>query len=359
LTSTKNPFKKRSFLKKGWGDKMIRQALPTYGVGLLTKLDKHTYEHSVVFCAPEAWELVRSQFPIQPLQVVDRFSMEQSELEALISDMPKATTVFGIGGGSACDAAKMYAWTNAVKLVLVPTILSVDAPYTPAVGVRVGHHVRYVGQIYPEHLLVDFDIIRQSPCRLNRAGIGDVLSIHTALYDWKLAATQVGEAYQAEIAEQSARLFERLERGADDIYRCNDNGLKLISDLYVDEVRLCEEHGNSRPEEGSEHYIAYCLESLTHTHYLHGELIALCTLLGSIYQGQNSDRLFDVIRKSGVAYRPEEVGTTLEELERTLLALPEYLSKETQLPYGIFHHRPPTRKNVQALLETFEKYLAT
>lgn len=336
---------------------MVRQATPTYGENLLATLEREFFEQAVVICAPEGWALCREQFPLAPLAVLDSFTMEQAELEAALKGLPEARTVFGIGGGSACDAAKMYAWMNGCRLVLVPTILSVDAPYTSAVGVRVGHHVRYVGQAYPERLLVDFALIRQSPPRLNRAGIGDVLSIHTALFDWRLAAAEVGESYSPDIAAQSAELYRQLVAGADDIRLCNEKGLRLISDLYVAEVALCDEHGNSRPEEGSEHYVAYCLESLTHGHYIHGELIALTTLLTSLYQNQNADELFDVIRRTGVGFRPEEVGTSLEELERALLALPEFLVAEKQLPYGIYHHLPPTPERVREVLGHFAAYL--
>ena len=32
--------------------------------------------------------------------------------------------------------------------------------------------------VYPDYLLIDFDLLRRSPRYLNIAGIGDILSIH-------------------------------------------------------------------------------------------------------------------------------------------------------------------------------------
>ena len=43
----------------------------------------------------------------------------------------------------------------------------------------------------------------------------------------------------------------------------SEEGLRLLSELYVEEVALCEAWGDSRPEEGSEHYLAYCVEDIS------------------------------------------------------------------------------------------------
>ncbi len=332
----------------------MKQALPTYGTGLLAALPPQCFSDSIVFCAPEPWETVRRQFPQSPRAAVVPQSMEQCTLEKQIDALPVANTVFGVGGGSACDAAKMYAYRKGARLVLVPTVLSVDAPFTKAVGVRVNHCVRYVGEVFPEHFLVDFDILRRSPKRLNRAGIGDVLSIFTALPDWRLGRDHQGEAYDEIIADESQRLLERLFAGADDIRECNERGLKLIAELYVGEVALCERMGNSRPEEGSEHYFAYALESVTHKSYIHGELIAFSVLLAALYQNQDVERVLDFLRRVDVAFQPEQIGVSWDEVERALLSLPEFLGRESQLLYGVFHHRGMEHSAAGELIRRFQ-----
>ena len=45
--------------------------------------------------------------------------------------------VVGLGGGSACDFAKLASQDLSAILTLIPSILSVDAPFTRAAGVRV------------------------------------------------------------------------------------------------------------------------------------------------------------------------------------------------------------------------------
>lgn len=337
----------------------IIQAEPVYGRGLIASLDRSLFDNCLLFCAPEAWEMVKSQFPRMPRQVVVPESMEQSLLEGQIQDLPQCDYVFGIGGGSACDAAKLYAYLKNTPLILIPSILSVDAPFTKSIGIRVGQRVRYLGKVFPEYLLIDFDLLQSAPPKLNRAGAGDILSIYTALYDWHLAADQIGERFEPGLAEQSENLLQRLFDHADSIREATESGLKLLCDLYYAEVNLCEQNGNSRPEEGSEHYFAYCLESITGGKYIHGELIALSVLITSIFQGQPLKPVLDFLKTIQIEYRPNEIGVTIPQIEQTLLELPQYLKEEPQLLFGIFHHRRIDEIEVRKIISRIKDIIET
>ena len=79
---------------------------------------------------------------------------------------------------------------------------------------------------------------------------------------------ELGERYDDDIAARTRALVDRLllPGSAAAVRDVSEEGLRLLSDLYVEEVTLCEMWGNARPEEGSEHYVAYALEALTGTH---------------------------------------------------------------------------------------------
>lgn len=329
----------------------VRQAIPTYGRELIPTLDQSLFDDCVCFIAPEAWEMTKYQFHFPPKQVIEPKSMELSRLERVIERAPRSETVFGIGGGSACDAAKLFAAKTGATLILIPTILSVDAPFTKAVGVRVGRRVRYVEEVFPTHLLLDFDLLQKAPPRLNRAGVGDILSIYTALADWRLAAEHAGEAFDAALAAEAQALLDRLFAAAAALRDNTEEGLRTLAELYVGEVRLCELHGNSRPEEGSEHYLAYCLEWLANRRFLHGELIALSVVLTSLFQEQPLGPVLRFLQDVEIEYHPDRIGTTLSEIKQALSALPQYLREETQLPFGVYHHRGITEADADRLLD--------
>jgi glycerol dehydrogenase-like iron-containing ADH family enzyme len=316
-----------------------RVARPEYGRGLLRALPEAHFERPVVLTQPEPWAMVRDRFPADRTCVRFVTTMELADVEAATASLPGASAVFGIGGGSAVDHAKYVAWRTGRPLILVPTILSVDAAYTKAIGVREGARVRYVGTVYPERLLIDYDLLQAADPVLNRAGAGDVLSIFTALWDWREAGNRLGEPYDAAIAAESQALLERLFEGAAAIGACSEEGLRLLSELYAGEVRLCEIVGNARPEEGSEHYFAYALEHQTRRHYLHGALVGMGVLMAGAYQGQDVGpvkRLLHDVRPDA-SFRA--VGTTRDEVRRCLLSIGDYVARETQLLPGVFHFR--------------------
>lgn len=313
---------------------------PTYGRDLLAALPRALFEAPIVCTQPEPWTLVAAHFP--PDGTAQRLfveTMEHAVVEARTQAFGPASAVFGVGGGSALDHAKYVAWRRALPLVLVPTILSVDAAYTDTVGVREGQRVRYVGKARPDALLVDFGLLRQAPPLLNRAGAGDILSIFTARWDWREAHERTGEAWDAGIAAAAKGILDGLLAAAGDLCEGSDDGLRALSDAYVGEVDLCAVVGNSRPEEGSEHYVAYCVEALTGRHFLHGQLVGLGVLLAGHYQGQDVRPIARFLRAVGLDCRFDAVGVSRAELRRALLHMGDYVKEERQLLPGVFHFR--------------------
>lgn len=316
-----------------------RVARPTYGRDLLRTLPAAILDRPIVLTQPEPWDLVKDAFPADRTQVHFVATMEHSVVQQVTDGFAGGSAVFGIGGGSALDHAKFTAWKTGLPLVLVPSILSVDAAYTKAIGIREGSRVRYVGAMFPDHFLVDYGILQAADPLLNRAGVGDILSIFTALWDWREAGARLGEPYFPEIADESRALLQRMFDGAVEIGKCSEEGLHLLSELYVGEVRLCEMVGNARPEEGSEHYIAYCLEHQTRRHYLHGALVGMGVLLGGAYQGQDIEPVRRFLADVQLPCTYAAVGTTAAEVRACLLALGDYVKAESQLLPGVFHFR--------------------
>jgi len=319
-----------------------------FGTGLLESLEFEP--RRTLFVSMEIpWKLVAPRLRSLPLHVEFVRSMERTTLDQAEGALPALDTVIGVGGGSALDFAKYLAWKRELRLILIPSIVSVDACVTPSIGVRDHGRVHYVGHVEPESLLVDFELIREAPPRLNRAGAGDILSIHTGSFDWLLGHGKDGERYHRDVARRCAELLRELERSAGEISQVTDKGIRTLVELFEAENRLCQSIGSSRPEEGSEHFFAYNAELSTGKQFIHGEIVSLGILLMSRLQENEPEWVMGLLEDLGVLYRPAEIGLEPEEL-RDALATLDVFCRQEGLPYTVIRETLAAPDRIDALI---------
>ena len=244
------------------------------------------------------------------------------------------------------DTAKFVAWKLGRPLVQIPTVTSVDAGFTDSVGVRVGGHVKYVGHVVPELVVLDLALVRSAPSNLNRAGIGDVLSCHTGLFDWRLAADAGhGHAWNAELATLGNDLLDELEAAADDVAAVSETGIRFLAHAYQRIGAACTWAGHSRFEEGSEHFWAYSYEHRTGAQPVHGEIIAFAVCAIAHVQGNDPRRAYDIIVRSRARAHPADLDIDEAAFRTCLLGLAAY-SRSEALDVGVADLRPITSVQV-------------
>ena len=167
--------------------------------------------------------------------------------------------LIAFGGGSVLDIVKYCADKMDKPYINVPSALSNDAVYSCVARLTNNKKKTSYGVQPPIGLIVDFDVIRQSPQLLLYAGVADLVSNLSALSDWKLAYRMVGEPIN-EIAymlskESVIPLFRYKEKDllTDAFLFDLTNGL-ITSGLSM---IVC---GTTRVTSGAEHLISHAID---------------------------------------------------------------------------------------------------
>ncbi len=283
------------------------------------------------------WKVTSKHLGRAPEKVIMVPTMEETWLEKEVEALPDCDTIVGIGGGQAIDAAKYISWRKGVRLVSAPTILSVDAFVTPAAGIRRDHEVFYVGEATPDPLIIDYDVLRTAPKTLNIAGVGDLLSMHTACQDWIIAhraGTSEFPFSQASI-EGAQDILEDIYNLLGDIRDNTDLGLRAIVEGYMRLNTICLPNGHYRIEEGSEHYVFYELEERLERSFVHGHIIGLGIYLMSHLQQNKFDFIREVMDDVELDYQPRDMQIVRTDLTASLRNLRSYVSARDNLWYTI------------------------
>lgn len=281
------------------------------------------------------WQVSRDFLGADPESVLMVETMEVEWLDQQLAQFPVCDTFVGIGGGMAIDAAKYFAWKRGVRLVSIPTILSVDAFVTPAAGIRKDHEVLYVGETSPDPLIIDYDVIRTAPPELNIAGIGDLFSMYTASFDWEHAENMGQSEYPFSTVDvaRARTILDELYTLLPEIRNTTDTGLRAIVEGYMKLNTICLPAGHYRVEEGSEHYLFYELEERLKRPFIHGNIVGLGIYLMSRLQKNHPELITSIMDEVGLSYHPVSMQIEREDLLASLLNLRSFVSQRPTLWY--------------------------
>ena len=188
-------------------------------------------------------------------------------------------TVIGFGGGKVLDVSKLAAGLNNTKYVSIPTTLSNDGIASPVAVIKNRQNIP-ISHITatPYGVIIDLSIVRSAPRRHLMAGVGDLVSNLSAVFDARLAHAKRAEEIEQgalELAEAGGKKLIQLEA-----LEIEDSAFlqELAHGLVKSGFAMCI-WGTSRPASGSEHKISHSID-----HYfppsrgLHGEQVGIAAL---------------------------------------------------------------------------------
>ncbi len=299
------------------------------------------------------WEKYGRVFHCLNPDVVMTRTMEAGILEKENQELAGFDVAIGLGGGMAMDIAKFHAWKSNRSLYQVPTAISVDAMFSYPIALRYDGKVKYVGEKIPEAIYCDYAMIQSAPSVYNRSGICDLLSCHTALFDWKLAVAHGSSKMDQGLYDQTTAILDSVMKSVDDIYAVTDEAIHLMMEGYkfvaVENYRV----GHCQYEEGSEHFFYYCLEAITQKHFLHGKVINLGILLMSMLQENAVDEIKDLISRAGVPIYPASMDITYDDIRNALRQCNQYV-KEKGYSYSILNEKQITEAFIESAIHTIQ-----
>jgi len=221
----------------------------------------------------------------------------------------KVNVVIGVGGGKAIDIAKYVAYVAKIPMLSIPLAPSHDGVASPFSSLKGANRPYSVYTTVPYSIIADIELVSRAPRRLVLSGLGDLLGKFVSVRDWALAHRLRGEYYGEYAAQLALLSAKHAMKYHELIASATPEGIRILVEALISSgVSMCIA-GSSRPASGSEHLFAHALELLAPGKALHGEAVALGTIIMLyIYGDPLWKRIKRVAKKVGLPTTAKDLG---------------------------------------------------
>ncbi len=216
--------------------------------------------------------------------------------------------IIGLGGGKSIDTAKYVSSKTGIPFISIPTAASHDGIASPFASIRGIGKVTSVKASPPVAIIADVKVIAKAPRRLLLAGAGDLIGKLTAVLDWRLAHRLKGEYYGDYAASLSLLSAKHILSFSKIISAGGSNAVRIVIEgLISASVAMCIA-GSTRPASGSEHLFSHALDVVANYPALHGEQVAVGTIMMSYLHGRNWRKIRRIVKNLGLPVTAKELG---------------------------------------------------
>lgn len=248
--------------------------------------------------SPTSLSLINSSVKIRAIKINSRdVGIEKRSVDSFLKNI-RFKRVVSLGNGKATDIAKYIASNADVELISIPTALTTNVFFTNNACLIDGGDKRAFVTKVPDKVLIDFNLLDKTPFKFHLYGLCDVLSIHTALFDWRLSGAKNNESIDVFLFNFAQFILNQLMINKNDILKKNHKSMRIIAHLIMLSGYITNLAGCGRPESGSEHIVASFLERQTET--FHAISVTAGMLLMMELQDNQNDEIFSALNDFGL-----------------------------------------------------------
>jgi glycerol-1-phosphate dehydrogenase [NAD(P)+] len=218
---------------------------------------------------------------VQVVLVGDVHADEKTVAEA-VAGCADANLVVTVGSGTLCDIGKVAA--GARPHVVLQSAASVNGFADDQSVLLINGVKRTTHSGWPHTILIDEDIVEAAPAKLNRSGLGDMISMFTAPADWYLSSLfGMDRGFDANSATMTRRYGDDLLSIAGGVGRSEPAPLATLSEFVTLSGISMGVAGQTSPSSGMEHTVSHLIdmangsEGQPNAH--HGEQVGVATVL--------------------------------------------------------------------------------
>lgn len=281
-------------------------------VGIVT--GENTYRVGGVFVEKIVSECTKSK-----ILITKTSTLAEAEEISEIARRERINLIVGVGGGKAVDVAKYVGYKLGVPVVSVPLAPSHDGIASPFASLKGTDKPYSIHVATPYAVIADIDLISKAPRKLILSGIGDLLGKLVSVRDWRLAHRLKGEYYGDYAAQLALLSAKHALRYHEVIASGTPEGVRILVEALISSgVSMCIA-GSSRPASGSEHLFSHALELVAPGRALHGEGVALGTIVMLyIYGDPLWRKIRSIMKKIGLPTTGRELGVSNEDIIKAL-----------------------------------------
>ncbi len=250
--------------------------------------------------------------------------------------------VVSVGGGKVIDVGKYCSWDRRINFISFPTAAAHDGIASPIAVMEVEGKPKSLMTAMPLGVVVDLQLIRQAPRRRVIAGICDLVSNLSAIEDWMLAQSRGKDKVDGFAKTLSLMAGEALLN----LPRIDPDDLRFLEDfvsgLVLSGIAMGVA-GSSRPASGAEHEFSHALDRVLDEPRIHGEQVALGTLLVSALRGKDLERVRRFLQQVGAPTTARALDIPDEKIIEALVLAPDVRPER----YTLFNEKRPTRAEAE------------